>query len=52
MDMYVTHLHNSWHLVVCSSPTYVKLSQRKEVNYKIVESKLKISQNLCKLVEM
>jgi hypothetical protein len=32
--------------------TYVKLSQNKEINYKVVENKLKISQNLCKLVEM
>jgi hypothetical protein len=32
--------------------TYVKSSQSKETNYKEVESKLKINQNLCKLIEM
>jgi hypothetical protein len=58
-DIYVTHLHDTWHLVVCRSSTYVKSSQSKKINYKVIESKLKIcwnmlkiSQNLCKLVEM
>jgi hypothetical protein len=32
--------------------TYVKLSQTTKMNYKVVENKLKISQNLCKLVEI
>jgi hypothetical protein len=32
--------------------TYVKSSQSKDINYKVVENMLKISQNLCKLVEM
>jgi hypothetical protein len=39
-------------LLFISHPTYVKLNQSKEINYKVVENKLKISQNLCKLVEM
>jgi hypothetical protein len=52
VDTYVTHLHDTWHLFVCNLSTYVKLSQSKEINYKVVESKLKINQNLCKLVEM
>jgi len=32
--------------------TYVKSSQSKEINYKVVEKMLKISQNLCKLIEI
>jgi hypothetical protein len=46
-------------LLFVNHPTYVKLNQNKEINYKVVGSKLnkienmlKISQNLCKLVEM
>jgi hypothetical protein len=34
-------------LLFVGHPTYVKLSKRKEMNYKVVESK-----NLCKLAEM
>jgi hypothetical protein len=39
-------------LLFISHPTYVKSSQSKEINYKVVEKKLKRNQNLCKLVEM
>ncbi len=39
-------------LLFVGHPTYVKLSQSKDTNYKEVENMLKISQNLCKLVEM
>jgi len=39
-------------LLFVGPPIYVKSSQSKEMNYKVVEKKLKISQNLCKLVKM
>jgi hypothetical protein len=39
-------------LLFVGHPTYVKSSQSKEINYKVVESKLKKIQNLCKLIEM
>jgi hypothetical protein len=46
-------------LLFVGRPTYVKLNQSKKINYMVVESKLKkswnmlkISQDLCKLVEM
>jgi hypothetical protein len=46
-------------LLFVGHPTYVKSSQSKEINYKVIESKLKeienmlkISQNICKLVEI
>jgi hypothetical protein len=42
-------------LLFVGHPTYVKSSQNKDINYKVVESNLKIlkiSQNSCKLVEM
>jgi len=39
-------------LLFVGHPTYVKLNQSKKINYKVVENMLKISQNLCKLVEM
>jgi hypothetical protein len=39
-------------LLFVGHPTYVLLSQSKEIDYKVVEKKLKNSQNLCELVEM
>jgi hypothetical protein len=40
-------------LFFVSHPTYVKSSQNKYINYKVVvENMLKINQNFCKLVEM
>ncbi len=54
MDTYVTLMLCTTHgiLLFVGHPTYVKWSQSRDINYKVVESKLKISQNLCKLVEM
>jgi len=39
-------------LLFVGHPTYVKLNQSKDINHKVIENKLKISQNLCKLIEM
>jgi hypothetical protein len=53
---YVTHLHDTWQLFVCKSSNIceveIKLKNQLQGSWKQVEKILKISLNLCKLVEM
>jgi hypothetical protein len=44
--------NDTWHFVVCRSSNICEVEKSKKINYKVVENKLKINQNLCKLVEM